>query len=275
MKNITQKIPLRDKFRTGKNYYNSLRGYQVREDVLNSMFKSIDTALIPKDKKIMILDAGCGPGIVGDYVYKKMNKKNKLSPSIIFVDISESMLEAVPKNKDYHAVKGDVTNLPFPDNFFNIVLMKQVLDYLPKTLQLRTINELYRVLKPNGQLILSALISPDNNSNILTNKLYDEREKIIARQIAVKKYIPTKDILIDWLAHNDFKNVKISYIYDIPLSPLDFQKSFGLDEKQTSKLNNLYKSLIKEDKNNSFRKKKVRSYFELVEKGIILRAYKK
>ena len=191
-KSLTEKIALRDKFRRGKNYYTSLKGYQVRRDILDALSQALEVAAFPKNKKIMMLDAGSGPGIVGDYVYRDMTKKYDLTPLVIFVDISEAMLEAVPKNPDYIIIKNDITKLEFPENFFDIIVMKQVLDYLPKNLQLRALNEIYRVLKPDGQFVLSALISPNDNSNVLTNKLYDEREKVIARELKIQKYIPKK-----------------------------------------------------------------------------------
>jgi ubiquinone/menaquinone biosynthesis C-methylase UbiE len=271
---IIEKIIQRDKFRTGKNYYTSLRGYHTRKDILDAMFRSIEIKALPKNRRIIILDAGCGPGIVGDYVYKEITKKYNLHPIVIFVDISEAMLEAVPKKFDYIIVKGDVTKLEFPDNFFDIVVMKQVLDYLPKNLQLRALNEIYRVLKQDGQFILSALISPDDNSNTLTNYLYNQREKIIARGLKFKKYIPTKNILMDWLNCINFKGIEFKYVYDIPLSTIDFQKSFGLNKKQLEKLNKIYCDIIKRDKNNYFKGKIFKKFIELTEKGVIIKCWK-
>jgi ubiquinone/menaquinone biosynthesis C-methylase UbiE len=271
---ITEKIVQRDKFRTGKNYYASLRGYQIRKDILDAMAKAIEIDALPKNRRIMILDAGCGPGIVGDYVYREITKKYNLFPIVIFVDISEIMLEAVPEKFDYVIVKGDVTKLEFPNNFFDIVLMKQVLDYLPKNLQLIALKEIYRVLRNNGQFVLSALISPDDNSNTLTNYLYNQREKIIAKKLKIQKYIPTKDILMDWLTQINFRKIKCEYIYDIPLSITDFRKSFGLDKKQTEKLNKLYLEVLKRDKKNIFRGKILKNTIELIEKGAVIKCIK-
>ncbi len=56
-KTPTEKIALRDKFRLGKNYYTSLRGYQIRRDILDAMFRAIEINLLPRNKKILILDA--------------------------------------------------------------------------------------------------------------------------------------------------------------------------------------------------------------------------
>jgi len=273
-KSLIQKIIQRDKFRSGLKYYKSLRGYHIRKDILNAIFRSIEFKFLPKNRRIIILDAGCGPGIVGDYVYEEITKKHNLHPIIIFVDISESMLETVPKKFDYIIAKGDVTKLQFPDNFFDIVLMKQVLDYLPKNAQLKALNEIYRVLKNNGQFVLSTIVSPDDNSNTLTNYLYNQREKIIARGLKFKKYIPTKNILMDWLNCINFRGIELKYVYDIPLSTIDFQKSFGLNKKQLEKLNKIYCDIIKRDKNNYFKGKIFKKFIELTEKGVIIKCWK-
>lgn len=273
-KSLTKKIVLRDKFRTGRNYYTSLRGYQMRRDILDAMNRAIEVDALPKNKRIIMLNAESGSGIVGDYIYQEIAKKYNLSILTIFVDISKVMLEAVPKKFDYISVNGDVTKLEFPDNFFDIIVMGQILNYLPKNLQLRALNELYRVLKPDGQFVLSALISPNDNSNILTNKLYNEREKVIAKALKIQKYIPTKNTLLDWLGHTNFKGIKIKYIYKIPLSIIDFQQSFGLDKKQTARLTKLYFDIVKQDKENLFRSKKRGRDIELIEKRIIVKCNK-
>lgn len=273
-KSLTKKIVLRDKFRTGRNYYTSLRGYQMRRDILDAMNRAIEVDALPKNKRIIMLNAESGSGIVGDYIYQEIAKKYNLSILTIFVDISKVMLEAVPKKFDYISVNGDVTKLEFPDNFFDIIVMGQILNYLPKNLQLRALNELYRVLKPDGQFVLSALISPNDNSNILTNKLYNEREKVIAKALKIQKYIPTKNTLLDWLGHTNFKGIKIKYIYKIPLSIIDFQQSFGLDKKQTARLTKLYFDIVKQDKENLFRSKKRGRDIELIEKRVIVKCNK-
>ena len=269
-----EKIIQRDKFRSGEKYCASLRGYQTRIDILNAIFGAIKIKTLPKNRRIIILDAGCGPGIVGDYISKEMEKKHNLFPIVIFVDISEDMLRAVPKKSNYIIVRGDITKLEFPDNFFDIVVTKQVLHYLPKNFQLKAIDEFHRVLKQNGQLILSALISPDGNSNTLANYLYNERERIITKKVKSKKHIPTKEYLINLLRRTNFRDIKVKYIYDIPLSIADFKKAFGLDKYQTDKLNKVYLEVIKRDKKNIFKGQILNDTIELVEKGIIIKCIK-
>ncbi len=60
----------------------------------------------------------------------------------------------VTENIDYQAIDG--TQIPFPDNFFDIIIFKSVLGYL-KTLpaQFDMISEIHRVLKPGGVLLFA------------------------------------------------------------------------------------------------------------------------
>lgn len=279
VKVITDKISQRDKYRAGEKYRKTLRGYQLRKDILDAMFYAIDVKSLPKDKRILMMDVGCGPGIVGDYVYRKIKIEHRLSPLMIFVDINEKMLKAVPKKFDYITVKNDITNLQFPDNFFDVVVMKQVLHYLPKFLKIKALKEVHRVLKNKGQFVFSVLVSVDDDSNRLVNELYTKREEIIAQQVAMKKYIPTRKTLFEWLQKAGFKQKEEVYLYDIPLTALDYQESFGLNKLQTNKLNELYRKIFNKDIKKAYRgriitKGKYTGYAELIDKGLIVKCVK-
>lgn len=57
------------------------------------------------------------------------------------------------KEKQTYFVEGDALKLPFPDNYFNSVIMSEVAEHLPD--DLKGLEEVYRVLKPRGKLILT------------------------------------------------------------------------------------------------------------------------
>lgn len=52
-------------------------------------------------------------------------------------------------------IVGDVLNLPFSDNTFDCIYFNDVLEHLPKNTELKALSEIYRVLKPNGMLVLT------------------------------------------------------------------------------------------------------------------------
>lgn len=101
-----------------------------------------------------ILDLGCGSG--RNFPIKQINNQ------IIYgVDFSESMLffaEELIKKRKLNALlfKANSKKLPFKSNFFNAAICISLLNTIPKKQdQLKTIKEIYRVLKPDSELLIS------------------------------------------------------------------------------------------------------------------------
>ena len=196
----TKEIVSRDSWRVN-NYKESLRGYQARPDILENMFRGLDFKELNNKKNIVIADIGCGPGICGEYLTEqvKENLKDQTKTKTFFIDMSQQMLDRIPNKENYTKIRGDIANIPMADESVDVASVKQVLDYLPKNLQVKALKEIYRVLKNDGQFILSALIAPDSKVGNLTNYLYSEREKIIAAKVAIEKFIPDETGLIELL----------------------------------------------------------------------------
>jgi SAM-dependent methyltransferase len=51
----------------------------------------------------------------------------------------------------------DITHIPYPENYFDLILCLHVLGHVPD--EEKAIGELYRVLKPNGQALVMTLIN--------------------------------------------------------------------------------------------------------------------
>lgn len=70
-----------------------------------------------------------------------------------------------PREEDFYQAKleapaakfkvGTATHLPFPDNSFDQVVMFDVIEHIPKNTEPAAIREIHRVLRPNGEFILS------------------------------------------------------------------------------------------------------------------------
>jgi demethylmenaquinone methyltransferase/2-methoxy-6-polyprenyl-1,4-benzoquinol methylase len=92
----------------------------------------------------ILLDAGGGTGRVAE----------ALRPHIGFVilaDVSPGML-AQALRKKLTVTNAESEQLPFPDNTFDRVLMVDALHHVIH--QGKTVDELYRVLKPGGRLVI-------------------------------------------------------------------------------------------------------------------------
>jgi len=106
--------------------------------------------LVPKDLKgKKLLDVGCGPGIH----LKRYIDEGAIGEGI---DFSQKMIELAkehcPKGK-FNV--GEVYNLPYEDNSFDIITSSLVFDHL-EDLD-KAVKQVAKILKPNGVLIFSVM----------------------------------------------------------------------------------------------------------------------
>lgn len=108
----------------------------------------------PKGK---ILDLGCGPGMMID----SLTARNF---EYYGADLSNAMINECVKhagnNKKVHLSVGKIEALPFPDDFFDVVLCMGAIEYVADVNV--AFQEIKRVTKNNGTVIISMLnkISP-------------------------------------------------------------------------------------------------------------------
>jgi len=98
--------------------------------------------------KGVVLDAGCGVGYGTNYLGMK-------AESVVGVDVSRKAIKYSKnyKTKNVTFMLGDVTNLPFKDNCFDIVISFEVIEHL-KNYE-KFLQEVRRVLKSDGLFICS------------------------------------------------------------------------------------------------------------------------
>lgn len=97
-----------------------------------------------------VLDIGCGNG----YVLSKYAEKGA---NVHGIDISDKAIELCNRrfslsNLNGNFVTGPAENLPFKNDFFDCVCSMGVLHHVSDTQ--KALEEIYRVLKPGGKLIL-------------------------------------------------------------------------------------------------------------------------
>lgn len=104
------------------------------------------------EKPALILDAGCGTGILFDYVAEKAD-------ATVGVDISKKiLLQAKKRAKNFgntHLILADADNMPFKDNVFSHVFGITLLQNMPKPL--KTITEIKRVAKKDAIIVVTGL----------------------------------------------------------------------------------------------------------------------
>jgi DNA gyrase subunit B len=97
---------------------------------------------VPEDT--IVLDTCCGSGVVGAAFRGRVAK-------IVGLDITPQMAALARERLD-EVVLGDVYQIPFPEASFGLVCNREVLHLLPEPH--RPIAEMYRVLKPGGQIVI-------------------------------------------------------------------------------------------------------------------------
>jgi ubiquinone/menaquinone biosynthesis C-methylase UbiE len=128
-----------------------------RENSLREM--TVDLAHIkPGD---CVLEAGCGTGTL------TLAAKRKAGPSgkVFGIDIIPGMIErsqrkAAQSNLEVTFQLGSIENIPFPENHFDVVICSFMIFHMSEKVRLQGISEIYRVLKPQGRLLVLDLGLP-------------------------------------------------------------------------------------------------------------------
>lgn len=106
------------------------------------------------EKGNSVLELGCGPGTASSTFCKSAGPDG----SVIGLDYDSKMIQqaraAIKRHPNALALVGDAHRLPFEDNRFDRVYAKRLFQVLPPNSAPILINEMKRVLKPGGVLVL-------------------------------------------------------------------------------------------------------------------------
>jgi ubiquinone/menaquinone biosynthesis C-methylase UbiE len=131
-----------------------------------------------------ILDCGCG---AGEYVRELMKEKNVNVWGIEFstekVNLYKSQFPSLS-----NVFQGDIENMPFESENFDLVILNEVLEHIPS--QVAGLREIYRVLKPFGKLIVFSpnRLYPFETHGILSKK----SDNIISKSVPFIPYLPIR-----------------------------------------------------------------------------------
>ncbi len=98
----------------------------------------------------VVLDLGCGNG-------RWLESFQKRKADYFGVDNSEKLVEIARRNYPYARLQvADILSLPFSDGFFDKIYSIAVLHHIPSyELRIKSLEEIKRVLKPRGLLVLT------------------------------------------------------------------------------------------------------------------------
>ena len=111
------------------------------------------------EKQHRILDVGCGPGTITADLAKQASEGSTVGLDVAADVLEKAKLHATASGLPIDGpgslsfVEGNVTDLPFSDNTFDVVFASQVFGHFAGTeLPLRALSEIHRVLRPGGFL---------------------------------------------------------------------------------------------------------------------------
>lgn len=145
------------------DHFGFIAPYYDRAIPLREVGKFVEHLKLPVDGNL--LDAGGGTGRVASALIG-------LARRLVVADASISMLLQARSKDGLDIVCTISEELPFPNNSFERVIMVDALHHVSD--QLRTANELWRILKPGGSLIF---LEPDYRKLVI--KVVAALEKLL------------------------------------------------------------------------------------------------
>lgn len=169
-----------------------------------------------KNKKVRILDLGCGDGINAVHFQQCFAQMEYFG-----IDISRASIKQARKieSPNVHFEYYDGKKIPYYDGSFDIILVACVLHHVPHEEHEKLLAECKRVMKENG----SIYIFEHNPVNPVTRKIVNDCE---FDKDAVLVHIGK---LIKTMRQAGFCNMKISYIIFFPRKGI-FNKMIGIEK---------------------------------------------
>jgi len=149
-----------------------------------------------------VLDLGSGGGIDVFLATKKVGPTGK----VIGVDMTEEMVaraKALALKHGYKNVEfrlGEIENLPVEDETVDVIISNCVINLSPD--KLKVFQEAYRVLKPNGKLVVSDIVTKGKLPEEL-RKSFDAWAGCVAGALEKSEYLET-------IKRAGFKSVKVA-----------------------------------------------------------------
>ena len=145
--------------------------YDLFENIYNkSVYQSTGESVAKYIKNTdTVLECACGTGAISIFIAP-------VCKELIVSDYSVGMLKQAKKklknydNIDYRRV--DITDIKAKDNSFDVVVAGNVIHLLPDPQ--RTMNELTRVCKDGGRLVIPTYINGDEGTNKLAVKFLEK-----------------------------------------------------------------------------------------------------
>jgi ubiquinone/menaquinone biosynthesis C-methylase UbiE len=135
---------------------------------VNTAFSEVALALVPtaqSPSRLAVLDAGTGTARIPILINQRLRQQQLPLWQITAIDLAASMLKLGSEHlakagleAEIQLAQVDAKQLPYPDASFDLVISNSIVHHLPDPFPF--LQEVRRVLKPNGGLLLRDLLRP-------------------------------------------------------------------------------------------------------------------
>ncbi|MBI2443451.1 MAG: class I SAM-dependent methyltransferase [Candidatus Levybacteria bacterium] len=178
------------------NQTDNYRKYKAKNPVQHRLIERFLTTVLREARIIhpkTILEAGCGEGFILERLYKA-----NIGQKQVGIDFSDAAIALDKKERPHLDIrKGDIYNIPFKDNAFDLVLCCEVLEHLENPQ--KALSELHRVTRqyvilsvPNEPWFMLANLLRGKNVSRFGNDIEhinhwsgDEFEKFVGTKFTV------------------------------------------------------------------------------------------
>jgi len=175
-------------------------------------------------KSDVVLDVGCGTGIITTLVSPKVRQ-------VIGLDKSQEMLKKSNFSGNKYFILQDIRKPLFTDEVFDKVTARMVFHHITRNTQ-RAMDECYKVLKKNGLFILAEGVPPNKKAKNHYAQVFKLKEKRITF------FQEDLEVL---MKNAGFKKVSTA-VLTIPLSIKNWLENSGLPPKKITQIFNVYRT---------------------------------
>ncbi len=193
--------------------YTKVEGYNPDADL--GLGCGLPTEFAQIKKGDIVIDLGSGAGNDCFVAREATGAEGK----VIGIDFTEAMVMKARENamklqySNVEFILADIDDMPIKDNYADVVVSNCVLNLVPN--KEKVINEIYRVLKPNGHFSISDIV--------LIGNLPDEIKNVAEMYAGCVSGAIQKDEYLSIISSKGFKNISIQKekIINIPKDILE------------------------------------------------------
>lgn len=193
------------------SYQKRIVQYEKIHSIDEKDFETLVSTTNPQNNQI-ILDICCGYGAVSKRLKIKIEKLN-LNTILVLLDNSSLQISRAKANfkdvENIEILEGDATKTSFPDKYFDTVVNKMGLHEVPQNIQELMAQELYRILKKDGKIVIWELALSSETQPIFSKIIRKKDELAGFDSLVRNRYFPKKEDILFLLEEVGFRDVQV------------------------------------------------------------------